>query len=372
MIDGAQWVAHGITDVQALDCDFYAFSGHKMMAPTGIGILYGKRKLLDAMPPYQGGGDMIASVTFPKTEYAGLPNKFEAGTPNIEGAAGLGAAIDYLTALDLGQTSTYEHELMEYANARLQEVPGLRLVGTAAHKASVISFVVQGFSTLDIGMGLDRLGICVRTGHHCCQPVMDRLGVGSTARASLAFYNTPAEIDALAEGLKSLVAAKGKGDRGKAKAPDGKIEYPGPTANSVAAAADSLVDEFEFLADNRMKTEYLEEMGHTLPNLSPLLKQVTERIPGCQAEVYLVGRRVNGEGENAKFEFIADADAGIVRGLIAMLERIYSGQSAAEVVAFDINLFFSRMHLDNLITDKRRIGLSGMVNKIQSLAREMA
>jgi cysteine desulfurase / selenocysteine lyase len=372
MIDGAQWVAHGLTDVQALDCDFFAFSGHKMMAPTGIGVLYGKRAVLEALPPWQGGGDMIASVTFAKTEYAGLPNKLEAGTPNIAGAAGLGAAIDYLTGLGLSYTSTYEHDLLEYATARLREVPGLRIVGTAAKKASVISFVVQGFSTLDIGVGLDRLGICVRTGHHCCQPVMDRLGVGSTVRASLAFYNTREEVDALVEGVKGLVEKKGRGERGKGKETDGKIEYPGATAGSVAAAAGLLAEEFELLGDREAKSEYVMELAAKLPALFELLKQVTPRVQGCMSQVYLVGRKKEGSNGKAVFEFVADADAEIVRGLIAILERIYSGQPAQEVAAFDIEAFFGRIGLEQFITSQRRNGLAGMVARIRGLAREMA
>jgi cysteine desulfurase / selenocysteine lyase len=373
MIDGAQWVAHGVTDVQALDCDFFAFSGHKMMAPMGIGILYGKRALLEAMPPYQGGGDMIASVTFPKTEYAGLPNKFEAGTPHVEGAAGLGAAVDYLMALDLRQTSAYEHELLEYATRRLLEVPGLRIVGTAARKASVLSFVVQGFSPLDIGVGLDRLGICVRTGHHCCQPVMDRLGVGSTARASLAFYNTRAEVEALVEGVKGLVLERSKKHVASSKKGDGKIEYPGAAARSVAEAAAALAEEFAFLGDREAKNEYVLEMGGKLPALFDLLKQVTERVPGCMSQVYLVGRKKEGSnGAGPVFEFVADADAEIVRGLIAVLERIYSGQPAKDVAAFDIEGFFGRIGLEQFITSQRRNGLAGMVARIRGLAREMA
>jgi cysteine desulfurase/selenocysteine lyase len=201
LIDGAQAAPHLKIDVQALDADFYAFSGHKVIGPTGIGILYGKAKLLNAMPPYQGGGDMIKSVTFEKTIYADLPYKFEAGTPNIAGGIGLGAAFDYVTRIGLDKIEAYEHELLVYGTEALSRIPGLRIIGTAREKAAVLSFVIDGIHPHDIGTVLDRQGIAVRTGHHCAQPVMDRFGVPATTRASLAFYNTFAEIDALAAGL---------------------------------------------------------------------------------------------------------------------------------------------------------------------------
>jgi cysteine desulfurase/selenocysteine lyase len=201
LIDGAQAAPHMKIDVQALDADFYAFSGHKVIGPTGIGILYGKARLLNAMPPYQGGGDMIKSVTFEKTIYADLPYKFEAGTPNIAGGIGLGAAFDYVTRIGLDKIEAYEHELLVYGTEALSRIPGLRIIGTAREKAAVLSFVIDGIHPHDIGTVLDRQGIAVRTGHHCAQPVMDRFGVPATTRASLAFYNTFAEIDALAAGL---------------------------------------------------------------------------------------------------------------------------------------------------------------------------
>jgi cysteine desulfurase/selenocysteine lyase len=201
LIDGAQAAPHLKIDVQALDADFYTFSGHKVYGPTGIGILYGKARLLNAMPPYQGGGDMIKSVTFEKTIYADLPYKFEAGTPNIAGGIGLGAAFDYVTHIGLDKIAAYEHELLIYGTEALSRIPGLRLIGTAREKAAVLSFVMDGIHPHDIGTVLDRQGIAVRTGHHCAQPVMDRFGVPATARASLAFYNTAAEIDALVAGL---------------------------------------------------------------------------------------------------------------------------------------------------------------------------
>jgi cysteine desulfurase/selenocysteine lyase len=201
LLDGAQAVPHLKVDVQALDCDFYAFSGHKMFGPTGIGVLYGKRALLESMPPYQGGGDMISSVTFAKSDYNIVPYKFEAGTPNITGAVGLGAAIDYLEGLDWPGVQAYEHELLTYGTERLAELSGVRILGTSPNKASVLSFVMEHVHPHDIGTILDQEGVAIRTGHHCTQPVMERLGVPATARASLAFYNTRDEIDTLVAAL---------------------------------------------------------------------------------------------------------------------------------------------------------------------------
>jgi len=201
MIDGAQAAPHTAIDVQELGCDFYAFSGHKVYGPTGIGVLYGKADILDAMPPYQGGGDMIASVTFEKTTYNTLPYKFEAGTPNIAGTIGLGAAIDYVNQIGLERIGRYEDELLAYGVAALSQIPGLRLIGTAKEKAGILSFVLEGIHPHDTGTILDREGIAIRTGHHCTMPLMERLGVPATARASLSFYNTKQEIDSLVAGI---------------------------------------------------------------------------------------------------------------------------------------------------------------------------
>ena len=201
VVDGAQAAPHLAVDVVDLDCDFYAFSSHKVYGPTGVGVLYGRAALLEAMPPYQGGGDMISSVTFEKTTYNVLPYKFEAGTPNIAGVIGLGAALDYVERIGLSRISAHEADLLRYATGRLSEVPGLRIVGTAREKAAVISFVLEGIHPHDVGTVLDQEGIAVRTGHHCAQPVMDRFGVPATARASFAVYNTREEVDALVLGL---------------------------------------------------------------------------------------------------------------------------------------------------------------------------
>jgi cysteine desulfurase/selenocysteine lyase len=201
LVDGAQAVAHGVVDVQALGCDFYAFSAHKIFGPTGIGVLYGRAALLESMPVYQGGGGMIGRVSFDGTTYADLPYKYEAGTPNIAGAIGMGVALEYVMNIGPDRISAYEQELLAYATQKLSSVPGLRLIGTAAHKAAVVSFVLDDVHPHDVGTILDREGVAIRAGHHCCQPLMWRLGVAATARASFALYNTREEVDVLVKAL---------------------------------------------------------------------------------------------------------------------------------------------------------------------------
>ncbi len=205
LVDGAQSTPHMMIDVRKMDCDFFVFSGHKLYGPTGIGALYGKAGLLEAMPPYQSGGDMIKSVTFEKTTYNSLPYKFEAGTPNIGGAIGLGAAIDYITDIGMDRMSAYEHDLLKYGTERLSTISGLQLIGTAREKADILSFVLRDIHPHDIGTILDNEGIAIRTGHHCTQPVMDHFGIPATARASLAFYNTREDIDALVKGIDKVI-----------------------------------------------------------------------------------------------------------------------------------------------------------------------
>jgi cysteine desulfurase/selenocysteine lyase len=202
LIDGAQAVPHLDVNVQALDCDFYCFSGHKLFGPTGIGVLYGKAAWLESMPPYHGGGEMIRSVRFDETTFAALPRKFEAGTPPIAGALGLAAAIAYLNRLDREAVIAYERDLLDYATARLREVPRLRIIGEAAEKVAVVSFVMEDVHAHDLGTVLDRKGIAVRAGHHCAMPLMEFYGLAATTRASMAFYNTHEEIDRLADALR--------------------------------------------------------------------------------------------------------------------------------------------------------------------------
>ena len=206
VVDGAQSVAHMAVDVQALDCDFYVFSGHKIFGPTGIGVLYGKRELLDAMPPYRSGGDMIKSVSFSGTEYNVLPYKFEAGTPHIAGAIGLAAALNYLSNIGMDNIEAYEYDLLSYGTKAMSQIDGLRLVGTADNKAGILSFVVEGAHASDLGTLLDHQGIAIRVGHHCAMPVMEKFGLEATSRASLALYNNIDDIDRLVAALKRSLA----------------------------------------------------------------------------------------------------------------------------------------------------------------------
>jgi cysteine desulfurase/selenocysteine lyase len=209
LLDGAQAVPHLKIDVQALGCDFYAFSGHKMFGPTGIGVLFGRAELLEKMPPWQGGGDMISLVTFEKTHYNVLPYKFEAGTPHIAGGIGLGAAIDYMSGLDWRQVAAHEHELLEYATETLSEFEQLKIIGTAKEKAGVLSFVFDHIHAHDMGTILDQEGVAVRAGHHCAMPVMQRFGVPATTRASFALYNTKEEVDVLARAIRKALKVFG-------------------------------------------------------------------------------------------------------------------------------------------------------------------
>lgn len=368
LLDGAQASAHLTIDVQELDCDFFTLSGHKMYGPTGIGALYGKAKLLERMPPYQGGGDMIKAVTFAKTTYADLPNKFEAGTPHIAGAIGLGAAIDYLQAIGVENAGAHETLVLRYATDKLRKVPGVRILGEARHKSGVLSFVVEDppVSPLDVGTKLDLEGIAVRTGHHCCQPLMDRYGLPGTVRASFAMYNTTAEADKLVSAVADIVAEAAA--RRKTTLP---LAQPVPTFPSAAgatpqAAADELAEVFEMFDNWNDRYHYLLELGEKLPPMPAELKVEANRVHGCQSIVYLFARQK--PGADGEIEFLADSNADLVRGLIALLQRLYSGQRAKEVLAFDVEGFFARLGLDQHLTLGRRNGLAAMVQRIRDFA----
>lgn len=363
LVDGAQWVGHFPTDVIALDCDFYTFSGHKLFGPTGIGVLWGRRELLEALPPYQGGGDMIETVSFDRTTYAQLPNRLEAGTPDIAGAIGLGAAIDYINSLDFSQIVAYEHDLLEYATQQIGSIDRLQIVGNASKRAGVISFVCEDVATLDIGIGLDRLGIAVRTGHHCCMPLMRRLKVTGTTRASFAFYNTREDVDALVSGLRKII---GERMTQAPVIPESSIKFAPPSAPTPDDAAAQLADEFLAFDDRESKTELLIDMARHLPNNFAQLKPICQAVPGCMSEVYLLGRPMPASPN--KFEFVADSNAEIVRGLIAVLQTLLSGQDAKLLLEFDLESFFRKIGLDQFISSQRRSGLDGMIRNIRTLA----
>ena len=380
LVDGAQWVAHGPTDVRALDADFYAFSGHKLYGPTGIGVLYGKRHLLAALPPYQGGGDMIEQVSFARTTYAELPSRFEAGTPNISGAVGLGAAIEWMEGVGLERVSAHEQSLLRYATERLSAVPGLEIKGTARRKSGVVSWVMTDppIASLDVGTQLDLRGICIRTGHHCCQPLMERLGVSSTARASLGVYNRREDIDQLAEALLEISAAATKRPKaavtpiapgaGQGAGPaSAEPSYPAASAPSPEAAADEIAEIFAFLPDWPMRHQHIIDLGDQLPAMPDSLKTEASQVSGCQSTVHIAARLKPGTAD--VIEFLADSDANIVRGLIALLQQLYSGQQAAAILGFDADAFFARLGLDQHLSLSRRNGLASMVQRLRQMAR---
>ncbi len=368
LIDGAQWIAHGKTDVQQLGCDFYVFSGHKLYGPTGIGVLWGRRELLETMSPWQGGGDMIETVSFAETTYAALPNKFEAGTPDIAGAIALSAAIDYVRDIGLDEIGHYENEIAHYARQRMSDIDGVRIIGSAAESVGVVSFVIEqpAIAAIDIAMHLSGEGIAVRTGHHCCMPLMSSLQVPGTCRVSLAMYNTVAEIDRLCDVLNDLIDARRTSHTADSSpVAEGQIEFAPPAADSPNAAADDLAEEFLLFDDHQSKTEFLLELGDSLPDRFAALKEISAPVPGCMSQVYLIGRPV--PGDDNRYEFTADSDAQIVRGLIAILLALYSGQSKQAILDFDMESFFRRIGLDQFVSTQRRSGLNGMIRRVRTL-----
>lgn len=376
LVDGAQWVAHHPTDVQSIGCDFYAFSGHKLLGPTGIGALWGRSELLEQMPPYQGGGDMIESVAFEKTTYANLPNKFEAGTPDIAGVVGLGAAIDYIQKLGFSNFESHEVALLKRATELLKAIPGVRLIGTAQQKGGVVSFVIEDpiIASLDVGTRLDHMGIAVRTGHHCCQPVMQRMGVPATIRASVAFYNTIDEVEALAAGVRQIVEDERAKQAKKAAEPATSqtitLKFPEPAAASPQEAADELIDVFQMLDDWTDRYGVIISMGEKLLHMPVELKTEANRVRGCQSTVHLFARKRPDTADG--IDFIADSDADIVRGLIAILEKTLAGQSAREILAFDVEGFLKRLGLDQNLSMGRRNGLASMIQRIRAYAQALA
>ena len=368
LIDGAQHVGHRPTDVQALGCDFYCFSGHKLFGPTGVGVLRGRRAILDAMPPFMGGGDMIESVTWERTTYAPIPAKFEAGTPDISGAIGLAAAMKYVTLLGWDAIISHETVLLDHATRRLSQVPGLRIIGTAAQKEGVVSFVLEDppVSSLDIGIKLDAQGIAVRTGHHCAQPLMDAFGIPGTTRASFAFYNTVEEVDQLADALHGIVAERVARPTAKAAGFASETRWPEPKGTSPTDAAQSLIDDFSFLKEaGEDPRDFILDLGRNLLPMPEGSKNEVTHVKGCMSQVWLTPKLDNGD----RLDFLADSDAEIVKGLIGVLQHVFSGQRAADVLDFDVEALLRKLNFQNLISVQRRSGVEAMVNRIKSLAR---
>ncbi len=374
LVDGAQAVPHIDVDVQELDCDFYAFSGHKVYGPMGIGVLYGKLSLLEAMPPWQCGGDMVHRVDYDKTTFNDPPYRFEAGTPNVAGAVGLAAALEFLDDAGRRRVADHEAHLLATALRRLDEIPGVRVVGRPAHRVGVVSFVMDDppLSLLDVAVRLDAEGIAVRAGHHCCQPLMRRLGITGTLRASFAVYNTEDEVERFASAVRSIArGASGASVRSQPKWPeDVQIEYPGPAAPTVDAAAAALLEELDRLDDWAERYEFLIELGSKAPPLPEPLKTEVNRVQGCQSTVFLAAGATPGTRDVV--EFLADSDSGLVRGLLAMLQRLFSGQPARDILAFDLPGFLARAGLDSNLTMGRRNGLAAMVKRLRIVAASLA
>ncbi len=375
LVDGAQAVGHFATDVQALGCDFYCFSGHKLLGPMGVGVLWGRRALLDAMPPYHGGGDMIDNVAWTGTTYAPIPAKFEAGTPDIAGVIGLGAAVDYVQSVGFDAIRQQEDVLLAHATSALRKVPGLRIIGDTEGRAAVVSFVLENppISSLDIGTKLDARGIAVRTGHHCAQPLMEAFGIPGTTRASFAFYNTTAEVDRLAQGLIDIVAETKQhtGKRSVAADQDAEIAWPEPQAPTPDEAAAALIEDMNFLKEaGEDPRDFILELGRKLLPMRDSDKNEATHVKGCMSQVWLTARRRPGT-EDA-LDLLADSDAELVRGLIGVLQHVFSGQSAAAIAGFDVEALLRKLDFQNLISVQRRSGVEAMLNRIMSLARANA
>ncbi|MBY0233047.1 MAG: SufS family cysteine desulfurase [Gemmataceae bacterium] len=392
LIDASQSAAHQAIDVRELGADFLVFSGHKIYGPTGVGVLWGKRELLEAMPPWQGGGDMIERVSFAGTTYAGLPNKFEAGTPNIAGVVGLGAALDWLAGTGLDDIAAHEDRLLERAEQLLRAIPGVRVVGNPSRRVGVLPFVVEDppLSALDVGTRLDLEGVAVRTGHHCCMPVMERFGLPATVRASFACYNTMADVDALAEALRHVLDDARKrirplpleeGQRCPAEdalcggtattcPPKRDVMYAARMADSPQEAAGEITEVFDLLDDWQERYQHLLDLGAKLPEMPEEFKTECTRVHGCQSVVHLAAREK--PDEPGVVEFLADSDGELVKGLIALLQHVYSGQTAKDILGFDLEGWFRKLGLDQHLSLNRRNGMDAMATRIRQHAAALA
>ncbi len=367
LLDGSQAIAHQPVDVQQLGCDFYVFSGHKAFGPTGVGMLYGRKELLESMPPWQAGGEMIKKVSFAETTFNQLPFKFEAGTPHIAGAIGLGAALEFIHSLDMKAVVSHEQELRRKIESGLMAIPGIRLIGVARNKAPVVSFISEKMHSQDIGLMLDQQGIAVRVGHHCAMPLMESLGVQGTVRASASFYNTEKEIDRFLNALESIHS-------------ETAYSVPAPTKQAEVGSLPGLFMTMPYghsinrqtisnklLASRSWQERYRQIMllGKELPALPEEWKTVSALLHGCESQVWLHHYY---DEDTQTLHFIADSDARIIRGLIALVLVAINGKRPSDITGLDIEEWFSELDLLNHLSPSRGNGLKAIVSEIQSIA----
>ncbi|WP_421863574.1 SufS family cysteine desulfurase [Motiliproteus sp.] len=354
LIDGAQAVSHFPIDVQALDCDFYLFSGHKLYGPTGIGVLYGKQALLQAMPPWQGGGEMIEQVSFESSSYQPPPFRFEAGTPNIAGAIGLAAAIDYLEGFDRGQRLNHEQQLLRYAEQRLKTVPGLQIIGNPGQRIGLVPFVIDGLHNFDLGALLDQQGIAIRTGHHCAMPLHQRLGLDGSARASFGLYNHRQDVDRLVEGLLNLLADE------STPTPDLSDQAAGETRATSQPLLDSL------LSKPYWKTRYalLMKAAQQQPE-DPELRLPQNLLHGCSSRVWMSHHY---DIETAEIRFRIDSDTRIIKGLGMLLIEQLQHCSPADIDPSVLQHRFAELQLDQHLSPSRSNGLRAIIDEIVAVA----
>ena len=364
LLDGAQGLPHLSLNMQDLDCDFYCAGAHKAYGPTGVGFLYGKEDLLEEMPPWNAGGDMIEEVGRTSSTWAEIPHKFEAGTPNIAGVIGMGAALDFLDGIGMDVIHEKEKTLLNYAHEQLKTLPNLTVVGMAPVKVGSLSFLLEGHHPYDVGYALDQAGIAVRTGHHCTMPLMKYLGIPGTVRASLGVYSTSDDIDALVGRLKEFSK--------KTLSQNGTISHLMDQTDSSSSYSHEesietrkavLLDDLDLFDDADGKREYLMELGEALPALNSSLKTEANRIHGCLAMVWLYSSVREG-----RIYFQADSDAQITRGMIALLIRMMDGQSPQTILDTDLFALINEIGLPSLITARRKNGLNRMIERIQKEA----
>ncbi|KEQ14788.1 selenocysteine lyase [Endozoicomonas montiporae] len=365
LVDGAQMVAHQAVDVQTLGCDFYVFSGHKVFGPTGIGVLYGRKDLLDAMPPWQAGGEMIEQVSFSGTRFNSLPFKFEAGTPNVAGVIGMAAALDFLQQFDLSQLAEHELSLRQKAEAGLQAIPGIRLVGEAQDKVSVVSFICDHLHNQDIGLLLDQQGIAVRTGHHCTMPLMERLNLSGTVRASFSVYNSEEEVERFLAAMRRLVMAEQPVDEISPKLPEQHSDLP-EFYQTIKAFNDQSIPASLTGAHNwQEKYRQIMLLGKRMPALPESWKTDESRLHGCESTVWIHHYY---DQETMQLFFAADSDARVIRGLIALVLGQVNGLQPKDISRFDMDGYFAQLGLLTHLSPSRGNGLRAIVAEILSQA----